>query len=122
MANELDRSKTLYLYPKEDAKPHQDLDYPWLACSFVLEGKTYSVVYLNHPENPKETKYSAYRDYARFGAFFKTTIEKDQELTIQVRFLMLESALPPADWIQKQYNLYTGRELPTPATTERGPS
>lgn len=122
VANELDRTKTLYLYPKEDAHPHQDLDYPWLACSFVLNEKTYSVIYLNHPDNPKGAKYSAYRDYARFGAFFKSSIEADQEMTVKVRFIFLESKLPPAAWIQKQHNIYTGEKESTPDTTERGPS
>lgn len=119
---ELDRTKTRYLYPQKNADAHRDQDYPWLACSYVLGEKTYSVVYLNHPENPKSTKYSAYRDYARFGAFFKTTLEKDQERTLKVRFIVLESALPPAEWIQKQYNAYTGLKDATPETTEKGPS
>lgn len=122
VANELDRTKTLYLYPQANAVPHKDLDYPWLACSFVLNEKTYSVVYLNHPDNPKGARYSAYRDYARFGAFFKSSIDKDESLTLKIRFLMLEGPLPKADWIQKQYNLYTGLKGRTPDTTEKGPS
>lgn len=121
-ANEVDRPKTLYLYPKKGADAHKDTDYPWLACSFELEGKTYSVVYLNHPENPKDAKYSAYRDYARFGAFFKSTLEKDQSRTFKIRFIFLASKLPTADWIQKQYNAYTGLKEATPTTTEKGPS
>lgn len=122
VAQELDRSKTLYFYPTENANAHRDLDYPWVACSFVIEGKTYSVVYLNHPENPKGAKYSAYRDYARFGAFYKAELEKDETLTLKVRFIMLESALPSAEWIQKQYNIYTGLNEATPQkTTETGP-
>lgn len=119
---EVDRAKTRYLYPQKGADAHRDLDYPWLACSYVVGEKTYSIVYLNHPENPKGTKYSAYRDYARFGGFFKTTLEKDQEQTLKIRFIALESALPPAEWIQKQYNAYTGQKDKTPETTEKGPS
>ncbi|MGC4016409.1 MAG: PmoA family protein [Luteolibacter sp.] len=121
-AKELDRTKTRYLYPQKNADAHRDQDYPWVACSYVLGEKTYSVVYLNHPENPKETKYSAYRDYARFGAFFKTTLEEDQERTLKVRFIVLESPLPPAEWVQKQYNTYTGKKDATPETTEKGPT
>ena len=121
-ADQLDRTKTRYLYPQKNADAHRDQDYPWLACSYVLGEKTYSVVYLNHPGNPKSAKYSAYRDYARFGAFFKTTLEKGQESTLKIRFIFLESALPPADWIQKQYNSYTGLKDKAPETTEKGPS
>ena len=80
------------------------------------------MVYLNHPGNPKSTKYSAYRDYARFGAFFKTTLEEDQERTLKVRFIVLESVLPPVEWIQMQYNVYAGVKDATPETTEKGPS
>lgn len=121
-ANEIDRLKTRYLYPQKGADAHKDLDYPWLACSYELAGKTYSVVYLNHPDNPKSAKYSAYRDYARFGAYFPSSLEKDKERTFKIRFIILESALPPADWIQKQYNAYTGLKGETPVTTEKGPS
>ena len=35
----------------------------------ALNGKKYSVVFLNHPDNPKGAHISAYRDYGRFGIF-----------------------------------------------------
>src|SRR4051794_8435181 len=33
----VDREKTVYLYPKENAAPHKDLDYPWVGESFTLK-------------------------------------------------------------------------------------
>ncbi len=118
-AAEVDTKQTTYLYPKEKADPHKDKDYPWVAETFVLAGKSYSVVDLNSPRNPKNTAFSAYRDYGRFGGFFKATIAKGEELTIQCRFVISEGKLPAADWIQQQYNTFNGVSDATPAVTEK---
>lgn len=116
-AQEVDRSKTTYIYAKEKADVHKDVDYPWFGETFSLNGKSYSVVYLNHPENPKEARISAYRDYGRFGVFFKTSIPKGETLTLKVRFLIAQGELPTAEAIQKSWNAYTGKNEPTPAFT-----
>src|SRR5205823_6030029 len=70
-ANEVATKETTYLYPVENADAHKDLDYPWVGMSYTLGGKKYSIAEISHPENPKGTKWSAYRDYGRFGAFPK---------------------------------------------------
>ena len=116
-AQEVDRSKTTYLYPVEKADAHKDLDYPWVGENYTVNGKTYSVVYLNHSENPKKARISAYRDYGRFGMFFDTTLKKDEVLTLKVRFLIGEGDLPSADLVQKIWNAYTGKNEPTPKST-----
>ncbi len=116
-AEEVDRKKTRYLFPKEKANPQKDLDYPWVVESFTLGDKEYQVVYLNHPENLKETRFSAYRDYGRFGGFFRGTIPEEESLTLKVRFLVIEGELPSAEWIQEQSNAFTGLSEPTPETT-----
>jgi hypothetical protein len=116
-AQEVDRSQTAYLFPKAGADAHKDLDYPWFAENYVLAGKKYSVIYLNHPANPTGARISAYRDYGRFGAFFKTDIKKDEMLELKVRFLIAEGPLPSAEVIQKAWNSYAGKEAATPETT-----
>ncbi len=116
-ANEVDRAKGVYLYPKQDAKPHKDFDYPWFAETFSLNNQDYSVVYLNHPANPKEARISAYRDYGRFGAFFKTSVKKDEVLTVKARFLIVKGAMPAVDVIQQAWNDYAGKNEPVPPTT-----
>jgi hypothetical protein len=73
-AAEVDLPKTKFTYPKEGADVKNDRDYPWFAATFTLRDKRYSVIYLNHPENPQGAEISAYRDYGRFGAFFRDTI------------------------------------------------
>lgn len=116
-ANEVIREKTRFLFPKADANPMTDLDYPWVMESYFLGEKTYHVVYLNHLENLAGTRFSAYRDYGRFGAFFKGTIPKGESLKLKVRFLITEGDAPEVAWIQEQSNAFTGKIDPVPATT-----
>lgn len=116
-ANELDKTKTTYIFSKADADAHKDVDYAWAGETYWLGDKAYSVAYLNHPANPKETRFSAYRDYGRFGGFFKTSIPKDGTLTLKVRFLIGAGDMPSAELIQKGWNAFTGQEVATPATT-----
>jgi hypothetical protein len=40
---------------------------------------------MDHPDNPGPNKYSAYRDYGRFGAFFTTEIPAGQTLELKYR-------------------------------------
>ena len=73
----------------------------------------------NHPDNPKKTRWSAYRDYGRFGAFPKTEIKAGQPLTLKYEFLIVDGEMPPADAIQKQWDEFAGAKTatPTPKTT-----
>ncbi len=116
-AEAVDRMAGSYLYPVENAVPHKDRDYPWFAESFTLKGKRYSVVYLNHPGNPREALVSAYRDYGRFGAFWKTAVPAGETREFRARFLVVAGEMPSADFIQKAWNDYASKNEPTPKTT-----
>ncbi len=116
-ADTIDRTKTAYLYPVEKANAHKDRDYPWFGESFTLPGGRFSVVYLSHPGNPKDGAASAYRDYGRFGAFWKTTIPAQGTAEFRARFLVFAGELPDADFIQKQWNEYAGKSDPTSKVT-----
>jgi hypothetical protein len=118
-ADEVVLDETVFIFPKEEADPKKDLDYPWVGVTYTLNGKRYSVVHMNHPANPKETKYSAYRDYGRFGAFFTKAIESGQTLTVQYRFLIAEGEMLATDLIQKGWDEFAGAESPSdvPKTT-----
>ena len=118
-ANEVEKKETLYLYPVAKAQPHKDRDYPWFGETFTLNGKRYSVVYLNHPGNPKDAAISAYRDYGRFGAYFKATIPAGETATFRARFLVQAGELPAAAVIQKLWNEYAGASEPVPETTTK---
>ncbi len=118
-ADEVEREKTAYLYPVENANAHQDRGYPWFGESFTLKGQRYSVVYLNHPANPPGAAASAYRDYARFGAFWKTTIPAQGTAEFRARFLVIAGELPAPEMIQKAWNEYAGASQPVPKVTAK---
>lgn len=119
-ANDVKDSETVYCFPGKAADPRKDRDYSWVAESFVIgENQRYTVVYLNHPENSDGAIFSAYRSYGRFGAWFNGELPDGGEKTTRVRFVVLEGNLPPASFIQQQYNAFAGTDAPTPETTVR---
>lgn len=86
--------QTYYLHPdgskgemgKERNWPQDKamVDLPWYAVSFVLDNQRYSVVYMSHPTNPKETRFSE-RAYARFGGYFEREITAENPLVVNYR-------------------------------------
>ena len=118
-ANEVDRASTVYVFPKSDADPKKDRDYAWVAEKFALEGIRYNVAFLNHPENPTDTQFSAYRDYGRFGGFFKTVIPEGGAFEIKGKLLVSEGKELSAEVIQTAANAFSGKAEKTPAITER---
>lgn len=105
-ADEVEVEKTLYHFPKENAVPQKDLDYPWVGETFTLDGVRHSVVHMNHPGNPEGTRYSAYRDYGRFGAFFVRKIPEGESLTLRYRFLILDGEMPAREVIQSAWESF----------------
>ena len=77
-----------------------------MAMSYGVAGKRYSVLHMNHPDNPKGTVYSAYRDYGRFGAFFKRTIEKNQTLTLRYRIWVGRGEMPGREDLAIRYAVF----------------
>lgn len=57
---------------------------PWNALSMVVDGQRYTVVYLDHPDNPKPARYSE-RDYGRFGSYFVADVTKEKPLEVKYR-------------------------------------
>jgi hypothetical protein len=94
--------KTQYEFHKDGIQtPQQRLnenqDLPWAAQSYALRGKRYSVQHMNHKSNPKPTVYSAYRQYGRFGAFFKKPLKADETLALCYRIYAAEGPMPPRE-------------------------
>ncbi|MDB5299120.1 MAG: hypothetical protein JWO87_783 [Phycisphaerales bacterium] len=120
-AGETDPKQTVYFFPVANPDAHKDLDYPWVGESYTLVGKRYSVVDINHPENPKGTRYSAYRDYGRFGAFPKASIPAGESLILRYRFLIADGEMPSAEVIQKSADQFTSARMPseTPKVTSK---
>lgn len=105
-ADAVDKKETKYLFPKDGADPRKDKDLPWAAESYVLGGKRYSVQHMNGPDNPKDTLYSAYRDYGRFGAFFRRDLQKGETLHLAYRIRVTAGDLPPREELQRQYDAF----------------
>jgi len=118
-ANEVDRAKTVYVFPGENVDPKKNLDIAWVGETFSLNGKLYSTVAINHPDNPIGSKTSAYRDYGRFGFFPKTSIKSTESFTFKYRFLVAEGEMPCAENIQKICNEFTGKSDVVPKVTVR---
>lgn len=91
------KDQTYYLRPDGRGKPgetrnwdHKNIgqpsnkqteNLPWNAMSFVVGGKRYTAVYLDHPDNPKPARYSE-RDYGRFGSYFEDEDPGKREINI----------------------------------------
>lgn len=68
------------------------VNLPWNAMSFVLGEQRYTAVYLDHPANPKEARYSE-RDYGRFGSYFEYTVDEGRPLEVRYRVALREGEL-----------------------------
>ena len=105
-ANEVDVKKTKYVFPAGVTDVRKERDLPWAACQHTIEGKTYSVLQVNHPANPKGTAYSAYRDYARCGAYPKFDVAKGDTQVLRYRFLIMQGEMPTQAMLQKESDAF----------------
>ncbi|HEY1066538.1 MAG TPA: DUF6807 family protein, partial [Pirellulales bacterium] len=87
------KGETYYLRVDGKGKPgetrnwpgqKEHVNLPWNAMSFVVGGQRYTAVYLDRPENPKESRFSE-RDYGRFGSYFEYTITEEKPLAVDYR-------------------------------------
>jgi len=96
-----------YLFHKEGIDPKKDKDLPWVALEYGLNGKRYSVQHMSHPSNPNGgAVYSAYRDYGRFGEFFKHTIPAGKTLKLRYRIWVGKGAMPERGELAKRYSAF----------------
>jgi hypothetical protein len=118
-SEKIDPAKTEYLFPGENIDAHKDKDLPWAAEIFTVEGKTFTVAILNHPDNPKGTRYSAYRNYGRFGAFpvLQASVEKPAKL--HYKWVVAEGEVRDAAAFQAEWNKFAGKTEPTPKLTTK---
>jgi hypothetical protein len=68
------------------------INLPWNAMSFVTGGKRYTVLRINHPDNPKDSRGSE-RDYGRFGDYFEYTVTPDKPLKVKYRVWVQEGEM-----------------------------
>lgn len=99
-----------YTFHRDGIDPKKDKDLPYVAMTYKLGDKTYTVQHLRHHSNPKNSVYSAYRDYGRFGNYFVKTIKDGETLKLQYRFRITEGVPEPAELHlqNKRYNSTKG--------------
>ena len=83
--------------------PPLHVDLGWLAMTYSVDGRQYTVEYFEDPSLPKPSRYSE-RPYGRFGAFFKTTLEPDKPFELRYRLHVTSGPPPSREVIQKRYD------------------
>jgi hypothetical protein len=83
--------------------PNKFINLGWLAMSYEINGKRYTVTYFEDRALPKPSKFSE-RPYGRFGAFFKTTLTPEHPLTMRYRLIVTAGSPPDRDAIQSEYD------------------
>jgi hypothetical protein len=73
-------------------KDPKTINLPWNAMSFVTNGKRYTALRINHPDNPKETRGSE-RDYGRFGDYFEWDLTPKTPLKLKYRVWVQEGEM-----------------------------
>lgn len=110
-ADDVVAAETQYFFHADGVDPKEDVDLPWVGETFRLatgEG-TYSVVIFNHSENPANTRFSAYRDYGRFGAFPVLKIPQDESASLRYRWLVKAGKMPSKAALDKIQAGFAGR-------------
>lgn len=93
-----------YVFPVDDAKAKKYADLPWVAKTSEIDGQEWTVQQMSHPDNPGENKrWSAYRDYGRFGEFPTIKIADGEKATLRYRFRVTKGAAPTRDALNNAY-------------------
>ncbi len=98
--------KAQYTFHKDGIDAHKVENLPWAAMTYKIGDNRYSVLHMNHPDNPEPSKYSAYRDYGRFGAFFTKEIPAGQSLELQYRIWLTEGPMPQRSDLAARQRLF----------------
>ncbi|MDD3187845.1 MAG: PmoA family protein [Bacilli bacterium] len=98
--------KATYYFHQDSINPLEDFNLPWVAMSYGLNNKSYSILQMNNPDNPDPTIWSAYRDYGRFGPFPRKDLDANETLTLHYRFWISESDMPDRDVLSSKYNAF----------------
>jgi len=96
-----------YVFPIDDAKGKKYAGLDWAAETFEIDGQKWTVQHMSHPSNPDDNaRWSAYRDYGRFGEFPVIKIPDGETVTLRYRFLITQGEAPPRQVLAKTYAAY----------------
>jgi hypothetical protein len=68
------------------------VDLGWDACCFLLDGKRYTAVYMDNPQNPHPSRWSE-RDYGRIGCYFEYELTEQNPLVVDYRVWLQEGEM-----------------------------
>jgi hypothetical protein len=95
-----------YTFHEDGVSPKKEKDLPWVAETYELRGRKYTVQHMNHPDNPKGSVYSAYRDYGRFGCYAKADIKSGESLKLRYRLRITAGEAPSREIMARQYDAF----------------
>ena len=101
-----DNKSAKYIFHEADIDPKKVQDLPWVAEDFQVDDQWWSVQHMSHPDNATGARWSAYRDYGRFGPFTVVTIPEGETVTFQYRFRIQEGKSKPRAKLQQAYEEY----------------
>lgn len=108
-AQEVEKStekQTVFIRPDGVGKPNETrnwdpktkqgpIDLPWVGMIVSIGGKRYTVLRIDHPDNPKQRRHSE-RAYGRFGNYFEYELTPERPLVVRVRFWVQEGEMTVA--------------------------
>jgi len=89
----------------DSGDPPRHINLDWLAMSYPLGDRQYSIEYFEDPTLPKPSLYSE-RPYGRFGAFFKTTLTPQKPLHLSYRIRVTTGDSRSQSEIQRDYSAF----------------
>lgn len=93
-----------YTFPIDDAKAKKYKDLPWAAQITEIDGRKWTVQQMSHPTNrDKNARWSAYRDYGRFGEFPSFKLADGQTATLRYRFRITPGNAPTREALNQAY-------------------
>jgi len=99
-----DNKSAKYLFHEDGIDPKARKDLPWVAESFLIDDDWWTVQHISHPENPQGARWSAYRDYGRFGPFTVVKIHDGESTTFRYRFVVLIGNDISREQLTKRYS------------------
>lgn len=108
-AQEVAQNKSArYTFHADNVDPTKQVDLPWVACSFTTVGQEWTVQHINHPDNPTGARWSAYRDYGRFGPFPVIRIGKGETQELRFRFRVTQGETPAREALAAAASEFAG--------------
>ena len=87
---------------------------PWVAQTHTIRGEQFCVQLMNHPDNPDDSVFSAYRNYGRFGPYFERTLSPGESITVSHRVIVKRGAAPDRSVLESLYQNFADSAVKSP--------